>query len=209
MKRIFCMLLCLGLSFMSVHADESIRFEHQADQFIFIMPTKDEQAIFTRWTQLLPGEQREQKIHLTNEVEEQVDFSVGFRTQSLQDKSILKYLHLSVSVDKQAKLYEGKASEVDGLQALSLGSLSKGGQATLVMTLKVDENAPNQLQEAVANLNWYFDAQVHSDTPVQPKNNDQIGTGLFLATYPYFGIGLFALGGYLWLSKRHEKESKD
>ena len=123
---------------------------------------------------------------------------------------LLNQLELTVvAVDGNTKLFEAAANETDGLSDwVLLGSLRKGGEVELEVTLEVPAELGNEFQDMAGAIDWAFKVEEIKDKnkkpPVIPNTGDISNIMLYAGM---FGLAALALM-ILIILKRKAKEEK-
>ena len=133
----------------------------------------------------------------------------GYTDKALY-QPLLNQLELTVvAVEGNTKLFEAAANETDGLSDwVLLGSLRKGGEVELEVTLEVPAELGNEFQDMAGAIDWAFKVEEIKDKnkkpPVIPNTGDISNIMLYAGM---FGLAALALM-ILIILKRKAKEEK-
>ncbi len=152
---VFLLALCLSLS---VLADgSSVRFENEAEKFVFVPADTD---LFTNFKGLMPGDVVTQQIVVSNNYVEKVDIYLKAEGASEKDQALLSQLGLKV-MQGTTVLFDSTADKTDGLTAYKLlGSFQKGASTTLDVTLTVPHTLDNSYMDGTGDVIWTFKAEI-------------------------------------------------
>ena len=119
-------------------------------------------------------------------------------------QKLLKQLNLTVKLVKGDKtLFDATAEQTDGLSDwVLLGSLRKGGEIELEVTLKVPVEVGNEFQDAAGAITWAFKVEEIPD-PYVPDTGDNTGVMMYTAL---FGTAAAALVVLIVLKKKKSEE---
>ena len=231
-KRLFSLVLAMvmmaGFAITSSAAGV-VTYEGKSgeEEFVFTPGTEyDATDLFTDFKNLMPGDTITQKIRLVNDGKDGTttkfylkalgpkdiaDGTVlgngndddGFTDKEVYQK-LLSQLNLTVKLVKGDKtLFDAAADQTDGLSDwVLLGSLRKGGEIDLEVTVEVPSEMGNEFQDVAGVLEWRFKIEEIPD-PEIPDTGDNTGTLMYAAI---FGGAVMALIIVIILKKKAKEE---
>ena len=211
-KRLFTLLTALAvIASMTVtaFAAGTITYDGNAKKFIFepgseYSPTD----LFTDFKGVMPGDSITQKVHIKNDVSNNVKIKLYMRSLGAQKDSedFLSKLNLKVSQDGSSNLFDAPADQTAQLtEWVYLGTFYSGAEIDLNVTLDVPIELGNEYQEAVGYLDWQFKVEelpVEPDDPKPPQTGDTTNIHLFILA----GVSGFALIFLLVSGRRRKHE---
>ena len=131
------------------------------------------------------------------------DDTDGYTDKEVYQK-LLKQLNLTVKLVKGDKtLFDATAEQTDGLSDwVLLGSLRKGGEVELEVTLEVPVEVGNEFQDAAGAISWAFKVEEIPD-PYVPDTGDNTGVMMYTAL---FGAAAATLVVLIVLKKKKSEE---
>ena len=130
----------------------------------------------------------------------------GYTDKALY-QPLLNQLELTVvAVEGNTKLFEAAANEKDGLSDwVLLGSLRKGGEVELEVTLEVPIELGNEFKDVAGALDWAFKVEEIKDKkpPVIPNTGDISNIMLYAGI---FGLAALALMILIILKRKAKEE---
>lgn len=216
MKRliIFCIVLIMCISCSaSVFAAGTVRYEGQAEKFIFTPGSKYSPTdIFEHFCDVMPGDTCTQKILIKNDASNNVKINVYMRSLGAHKDSVdfLSQMTLDVKQDGNSNLFSAPADQKAQLSDwVLLGTVYSGGEITLDVTLNVPITMDNNFQEKIGYLDWQFkvdELSVSPDDPRPPKTGDNSHFRLYIILMLLSLSAIFLIGIY-W--RRKNKQSVD
>ncbi len=203
LKKIFILIgttaLIMSMS-ATVLAAGTVTYDGDSKKFIFepgseYSPTD----LFTDFKGVMPGDSITQKVHIKNDVSNNVKIKLYMRSLGAQKDSedFLSKLNLKVSQDGSSNLFDAPAHKTAQLtEWVYLGTFYSGAEIDLNVTLDVPIDLGNEYQEAVGYLDWQFKVEelpVEPDDPKPPQTGDTINLYLYIAISVVSGIGLIIL----------------
>lgn len=205
MKKISILALALvmvvGMSVTSFAAEASVKYEGDADQFVFLpgsaySPTD----LFTDFKGVMPGDTLMQHIEVRNVTDDEYKVVLYMKALGASDlvdqdgnvivtkeesTELLKELTLKVTpIGGQDYYFNAFANETDGLTDwVCLGEFYKGGNVTLQVDLEVPITLGNDFQQRIGALQWTFKAveipagDNPNENPEEEPGNDDGGDG--------------------------------
>lgn len=231
-KRLFSLVLTvvmmMGLA-LSSSAAGIVTYEGEAEKFIFTPGTEYSLTdLFTDFKNVMPGDSISQTVRVVNngkagyttkiymkalgpsEAEDGSVHGNGNDADGYTDKAhmeaLLNQLHLTVKAVKDDKmLFDATAEKTDGLSDwVLLGSLRKGGEIDLEVTIEVPAEMGNEFRDLAGALEWAVKIEEIPDpTPVVPDTGDNTGAMMYAAM---FGVAAMALIVIIILKKRKTEE---
>jgi len=120
------------------------------------------------------------------------------------NQKVLSQLELDVVAKKDSKkLFDATADKTDGLSDwVMLGSLRKGGEVDIEVTVTVPLTMGNEFQNVAGGIDWQFKVEEIPD-PSVPDTGDSAGIMLYSAMFGAAALALFVL---IVLKKRTREE---
>ena len=120
------------------------------------------------------------------------------------NQKVLSQLELDVVAKKDSKkLFDATADKTDGLSDwVMLGSLRKGGEVDIEVTVTVPLTMGNEFQNVAGGIDWQFKVEEIPD-PSVPDTGDSTGIMLYSAMFGAAALALFVL---IVLKKRTREE---
>lgn len=229
-KRLFSLVLAMvmmaGFAITSSAAG-LVTYEGEAKEFIFTPGTEYSPTdLFTDFKNIMPGDSISQTVRVVNNGKEGhttkiylkalgptdiADGTVlgnGNDADKMTDKAVyqklLSQLNLKVvNVKGDEKLFEATADKTDGLTNwVLLGSLRKGGEVDLTVSLEVPIEMGNEFQDIAGALDWVFKIEEIPDPPV-PDTGDTTNVMLYGGM---FGAAVVMLIVVIILKKKTSEE---
>jgi len=207
MKRIFYMLICLSLIFMSTvsvsAADGSVLYDGNANEFIFATGSKYSPTdLFSDFKDVMPGDILTQKITVKNDVSNNVKIKVYMRSLGAHADSVDFLSQLGLRVKKSdgnlmGYMFDSTADETAQLTDwVCLGVLYSGGEVDLDVILEVPKELNNTYKDEIGYLDWEFKVEelpVESGDPTPPATSDNFNIMLWLSVFSISGIAIILL----------------
>ena len=217
-KRLFSLTLAIVMMAgfaLSSYAASTVTYDGSKHNF---EPGTEYSAtdLFTNFKNAMPGDKITQTIRVVNNgkdgtttnfylkalgVANIVNGTVlgdGDDTDGYTDKEVyqklLKQLNLTVKLVKGDKtLFDATAEQTDGLSDwVLLGSLRKGGEVELEVTLEVPVEVGNEFQDAAGAITWAFKVEEIPD-PYVPDTGDNTGVMIYTAMFGFAAMALIVL----------------
>ncbi len=207
MKRFFCMLACLVLTFMSATsvsaADGNVVYDGNAKQFVFSPGSEYSPTdLFPDFKDVMPGDSLTQKITVKNNASNKVKIKIYMRALGAHKDSVdfLSQLGLKVeksSDNKMGYMFESSADKTAQLTDwICLGVLYSGGEVNLDVILNVPKELDNTYKNEIGYLDWEFKVEqlpVESGDPKPPQTSDSFNIVLWSAIFSVSGIAIILL----------------
>ena len=225
-KRLFSLVLAMVMMTgfaLSSSAAGLVTYEGEAEKFIFTPGTEYSPTdLFTDFKNLMPGDSISQTVRVVNngkagyttkiylkalgptDVANGTILGNGNDTDGMTDKPVyqklLSQLNLKVvKVDGDEKLFDATAEKTDGLTDwVLLGSLRKGGEVDLTVSLEVPVEMGNEFQDVAGALDWAFKIEEIPD-PSVPDTGDNTNVMLYGGM---FGAAVVMLAVVIILKKK-------
>lgn len=214
MKKIVILLgvISLMMSMSSTaFADGTVTYNGDARKFIFEPGSKYSPTdLFTDFKDVMPGDSITQKVHIKNDVSNNVKIKLYMRSLGAHEdsKEFLSKLQLRVSQDGTSNLFDAPADQTAQLTDwVYLGTFYSGAEIDLNVTLDVPIELGNEYQNAIGYLDWQFKVEelpVESSDPNPPQTGDTTNLYLYVAVACVTGIVLVVLIG-----RRHGKSNRE
>lgn len=215
MKKIFVLIGVIALMMtmtMNVFAAGTVIYDGNSKKFIFepgseYSPTD----LFTDFKGAMPGDSITQKVHIKNDVSNNVKVKLYMRSLGAQNGSenFLSKLNLKVSQDGSSNLFDAPADQTAQLTDWAyLGTFYSGAEIDLNVILDVPLELGNEYQEAIGYLDWQFKVEelpVESDDPKPPQTGDTTNLILYIVLALISGIVLISLAIFTCV-KKHGKD---
>lgn len=221
--KIFSFLLVMMMLFTGAAfaAESSVTYEGGAENYVFLPGSEyTDTDLFDNFKGVMPGDELEQKITVTNEQGLCDYVKIYMRAVPHDDTanplsdSVMQYetvvtmedfLHqLSLTVVKEdgTEIFKGTAEELDGLaENVLLGSFEKGESTVLTAKLSVPIELGNEYANRVGEVDWVFVAE-ELNNPA-PETGDNVNLGLYLGI---LGIAAVAVVALVVLGKKKKSE---
>ena len=221
--KIFSFLLVMMMLFTGAAfaAESSVTYEGGAENYVFLPGSEyTDTDLFDNFKGVMPGDELEQKITVTNEQGLCDYVKIYMRAVPHDDTanplsdSVMQYetvvtmedfLHqLSLTVVKEdgTEIFKGTAEELDGLaENVLLGAFEKGESTVLTAKLSVPIELGNEYANRVGEVDWVFVAE-ELNNPA-PETGDNVNLGLYLGI---LGIAAVAVVALVVLGKKKKSE---
>ena len=221
--KIFSFLLVMMMLFTGAAfaAESSVTYEGGAENYVFLPGSEyTDTDLFDNFKGVMPGDELEQKITVTNEQGLCDYVKIYMRAVPHDDTanplsdSVMQYetvvtmedfLHqLSLTVVKEdgTEIFKGTAEELDGLaENVLLGSFEKGESTVLTAKLTVPIELGNEYANRVGEVDWVFVAE-ELNNPA-PETGDNVNLGLYLGI---LGVAAVAVVALVVLGKKKKSE---
>lgn len=215
MKKIFVLIGVIALMMtmaVNVFAAGIVTYDGNSKKFIFepgseYSPTD----LFTDFKGVMPGDSITQKVHIKNDVSNNVKVKLYMRSLGAQKDSenFLSKLNLKVSQDGSSNLFDAPADQAAQLTDwVYLGTFYSGAEIDLNVMLDVPLELGNEYQEAIGYLDWQFKVEelpVEPDDPKPPQTGDTTNLILYIVLALISGIVLISLAIFTCV-KKHSKD---
>lgn len=215
MKKIFVLIGVIALMMtmaVNVFAAGTVTYDGNSKKFIFepgseYSPTD----LFADFKGIMPGDSITQKVHIKNDVSNNVKVKLYMRSLGAQKDSenFLSKLNLKVSQNGSSKLFDAPADQAAQLTDwVYLGTFYSGAEIDLNVILDVPLELGNEYQEAIGYLDWQFKVEelpVEPDDPKPPQTGDTTNLILYIVLALISGIVLISLAIFTCV-KKHSKD---
>lgn len=203
MRKIFILIGTVALMMsISINAFAAGTVTYDGDSKKFIFEPGSEYSptdLFTDFKGVMPGDSITQKVHIKNDVSNNVKIKLYVRSLGAQKDSedFLSKLNLKVSQDGSSNLFDAPANKTAQLtEWVYLGTFYSGAEIDLNITLDVPIELGDEYQEAIGYLDWQFRVEefpVEPDDPKPPQTGDTTNLYLYIAISVVSGISLIIL----------------
>lgn len=217
------------------HAEEGrVSYQGQAEQFVFIPGSSYSPTdLFTAFKEVMPGDSLLESIEVRNDSADTIKvYMRAAGSHSFEDvqqtkvsDEFLSQLQISVTQRNQSGLCDTPANLAGGLADwVCLGTLQKGADVILDVTLRVPLELGNAFQETAGYLDWQFKVEeIPAQTPQEPQENPQeepdkpakptqaytaVKTGDTYELWYYTGVAVLSAAALLLIRKRRVKVVK-
>ena len=167
------MLLCMAAPVLAV--DSNVRFEGEADGFIF-QPGSQESVtdLFPELKNVMPGDQLTQIITVHNKSDMEVKIYLKGLGAEEGSEKMLSQLTLCVQQNSSV-LFDAPADQTAQLSDwICLGTFAPGQKTDLTVTLEVPIEMGNEFQNQAGYLNWVFRVdEIPTETTTEATQPDQ------------------------------------
>ena len=227
--KIFSFLLIAMMLFTNVAfaADASITYEGGAEKYVFLPGSEyTETDLFDNFKGVMPGDEIEQKITVTNKqgacdyvkiymravphddtanpLSEDVAASETVATM----EDFLHQLSLTVVKEDGTVIFKGTAEELDGLaENVLLGTFEKGESTVLTAKLSVPIELGNKYANRVGEVDWVFVAE-ELNNPEAPETGDTTNITLYVGLLVAAAVALVAICYIMFCNKKKNKDGE-
>ncbi len=219
MKRIwnelfilFCAAVLMLSASVTVFAAGKVTYNGNSQKFIFepgseYSPTD----LFASFKGVMPGDSITQKVHIKNDVSNNIKIKLYMRSLGAQEDSeeFLSQLGLTVMQEGNSELFDAPADQTGQLTDwVCLGTFYSGAEIDLDVTLDVPIELGNEFQSAVGSLDWQFKVEelpISPDDPKPPQTSDNSKLPLYIAFIIVSGATLILL----FLFKPHRRTGEE
>lgn len=212
MQKIFVLIGVIALMMtmtVNAFAAGTVTYDGESKKFIFepgseYSPTD----LFTDFKGVMPGDSITQKVHIKNDVSNNVKIKLYMRSLGAQKGSedFLSKLNLKVSQDGSSDLFDAPADQTAQLTDwVYLGTFYSGAEIDLNVILDVPLELGNEYQEAIGYLDWQFKVEelpVEPDDPKPPQTGDMTNLLFYIALALISGSILIFLATFTCVKKR-------
>ena len=208
-------------------ADASITYEGGAEKYVFLPGSEyTETDLFDNFKGVMPGDEIEQKITVTNKqgacdyvkiymravphddtanpLSEDVAASETVATM----EDFLHQLSLTVVKEDGIVIFKGTAEELDGLaENVLLGTFEKGESTVLTAKLSVPIELGNKYANRVGEVDWVFVAE-ELNNPEAPETGDTTNITLYVGLLVAAAVALVAICYIMFCNKKKNKDGE-
>ena len=216
MRKLLLVLIIVLCSLVSVHAEEgNVSYTGRENGFVFEPGSQYSLTdLFTEFKGVMPGDTLTQEITVRNTASGAVKVKMYMRSLGAQagSEDFLSQLNMKVELapnNTMGYMFDANAAVSDGLTDwYYLGTLYRGGEVNLVVSLEVPVTLDPKYMNQVGYLDWEFmieEFPVESTDPLPPNTGDDSNLGLYA-----LGIAGSALLIIVLLAKKKQdkKEGK-
>ncbi len=172
-KSVLSIVLVFVFMFMMsaiAFAETNVTYDGDAQHFVFAP-----ENLFENFDDVMPGDVISQEIKINNKASNKVDVKVYLKCEPIDSEyaDFLSNLHLTVTQVGKSKHFDAPADQTDGLTDFAyLGTITSGGKETLMVTLEVPIDLPNEFQDSFGKVSWTFKVEeLENEAPITGENN--------------------------------------
>ena len=191
LSTILAVAILMSISAFAFAADSSVTYEGGAEKFVFLPGSEyTDSDLFDSFKGVMPGDVLTEEIVVKND-SGKTDYVNIYMRAIAHDEDVNPLSEnvansgetvatmsdflsqLSMTVKNGTKvIFEGKASELDGLKEnVLLGAFDKGESTTLTVELTVPAELGNEYAFRVGEVDWVFSVE-ELDYPEEPQTGD-------------------------------------
>ena len=222
-KRLFSLMMAavmlFGFTVTGFALDSSVTFEANEKKFDFMPGTEYSLSdLFPDFKNMMPGDTRTQTVTVKNNGKDGHTTKIYMKAlgpseefnevDKTKNQAVLGQLNMSVVTRKDTKsLFSATADKTDGLTDwVLLGSLRKGGEVVLDVTVSVPVTMGNEFRNVAGGIKWAFKVEEIPDpvpeNPLVPDTGDTTNTMLYGGI---FAVSAAALVCLVVLKKKREE----